>query len=347
MPDTASIAPGAPSLFAFPLLKWYETNGRELPWRGTRDPYRIWVSEVILQQTRIEQGRDYYLRFISQWPTVHALAAATEDEVLRLWQGLGYYSRARHMLTAARQVSALGDFPRTLQGLRSLKGVGAYTAAAIASMAFQLPVATVDGNVYRVLARHYGIHTPINTTAGQKLFAELAQALLPPQRAADFNQAMMDFGATQCTPKSPHCIECPLAESCVALRTDSITLLPIKERKTKIVSRQLTYIYIRCDGHTAIRRRPAGDIWQGLWEPLLLQAYGQLSPLLTQATPLRRGVRHILTHQRLTADFYLLCTDQRPTLPPDFFWIPESTLHNYAVPRLIDMMWECVASITE
>ena len=338
--------------FAPTLLRWYATNGRTLPWRGTHDPYLIWVSEIILQQTRIEQGRDYYLRFTHHWPTVQALAAATEDEVLLLWQGLGYYSRARNMLHAARQVMQQGGtFPCTIEGLRQLKGVGPYTAAAIGSMAFGLPVATVDGNVYRVLARHFGIDTPINSTQGQKLFAQLAQSLLPQQQAADFNQAMMDFGAIQCTPQSPHCDTCPLADTCVALHTDQTERLPVKENKTKVTTRRLTYIYIRCNGFTAIHRRPAGDIWQGLWEPVKMEE-GKMkmeegTMKMEDAVCLRQNVKHVLTHQVLLADFYLLLTDQRPALPPDYIWVHESELSGYAVPRLVEILLESVPEITE
>ena len=182
------------------ILCWYDEHRRELPWRGISDPYRIWVSEIILQQTRVQQGRAYYERFVEAFPTVLHLAEATEDEVLRLWQGLGYYSRARNMHTAARQIVELGQFPDTYEGIRSLKGVGDYTAAAIASFAFGLQCAVVDGNVYRVLSRHFADETPIDTTLGRKHFSELATALLPSNRSADYNQALMDFGAMQCVP---------------------------------------------------------------------------------------------------------------------------------------------------
>ena len=195
--------------FTIAVLKWHEVNRRKLPWRETRDPYAIWLSEVILQQTRIAQGMDYWQRFMRRWATVEQLAAATEDEVLREWQGLGYYSRARNLHTAAKQIVAMGGFPKDFETIRTLKGVGDYTAAAIASIAFDLPYAVVDGNVYRVLARHFGIDTPINTTEGKKVFTALAQSLLPEKQASAFNQAMMDFGATQCTPQSPlSCVRC-------------------------------------------------------------------------------------------------------------------------------------------
>lgn len=325
------------SAFTVALLRWFAQYGRELPWRGISDPYGIWVSEVILQQTRIEQGRDYWLRFMEQFPTVEALAAASEDEVLRLWQGLGYYSRARNMHAAARLIVEQGGFPRSIEGLRALKGVGDYTAAAVGSMAFNLPAAAVDGNVYRVLSRHYGIDVPINTTRGKHTFEALAQELLPEDKASAFNQAMMDFGATWCTPKSPRCIVCPVAETCVALRTGRVNELPVKEKKLKVQERRLTYVYIRNEGQTALRRRPAGDIWQGLWEPLLVENE-PLPELGCQLTLLAHNVKHVLTHRVLLADFYLAEPDVRPELPTDYIWIDEQDLGNYALPRLIEKL---------
>ena len=282
----------------------------------------------------------YWQRFMHRWPTVEALAAATEDEVLREWQGLGYYSRARNLHTAAQQVVAMGGFPTTLEGIKALKGVGDYTAAAIGSIAFDLPAAVVDGNVYRVLSRYFGIDTPINTTVGKKDFTELAQDLLLPalnregKGAGLFNQAMMDFGATQCTPSSPNCPSCPLADSCVALREGRISELPVKQNTLKIKERHLTYVYIRCKGQTALHRRPAGDIWQGLYEPWLAEE------VPCGAVLLRQRVKHVLTHRILYADFYLWDPAERPSLPEDYFWIPEADIDNYGVPRLIEIMLE-------
>ena len=320
--------------FTTTILEWFKENGRALPWRETRDPYAIWLSEIILQQTRIEQGRPYWERFMKRWPTVEALAHATEDEVLREWQGLGYYSRARNVHTAAQQIVERGGFPTTLEGIKALKGVGDYTAAAIGSIAFNLPAAVVDGNVYRVLARHYDIETPINTTEGKKEFTQLAQSLLPPQEASAFNQAMMDFGAIQCTPVSPRCEQCPLAESCVAFREGRIDILPVKQKTLKVKERQLTYIYIRCNDYTALHRRPAGDIWQGLYEPWLTDQVPQGAVLQ------RQRVKHVLTHRILYADFWLWETEERPQLPDDYFWIKEEEVGNYGVPRLIEILLE-------
>ena len=318
--------------FTTTILQWFGENGRALPWRETRDPYAIWLSEIILQQTRIDQGRPYWERFMRRWPTVEALANATEDEVLREWQGLGYYSRARNLHTAARQVVALGGFPTTIEGIKALKGVGDYTAAAIGSIAFDLPAAVVDGNVYRVLARHYGIKTPINSTEGKKEFTQLAQSLLPPQEASAFNQAMMDFGAIQCTPQAPKCEICPLMESCVALREGRVGELPVKRKTLKIRERHLIYIYVRCQGEVAIHRRGPGDIWQGLWEPWLVDKAPDGAVLL------RQNVKHVLTHRILYADFYLLETEEKPELPSDYIWIKESELDDYAKPRLIETL---------
>jgi A/G-specific adenine glycosylase len=321
--------------FATTLLNWFRENGRDLPWRQTRDPYAIWLSEIILQQTQVRQGWEYWERFMRRWPTVEVLAAATEDEVLREWQGLGYYSRARNLHYAARQIVERGGFPTTIAEIKQLKGVGDYTAAAIGSIAFGLPAAVVDGNVYRVLSRYFGIETPINTTEGKKLFAALAQEQLPSQEPSAYNQAIMDFGAIQCTPQSPDCSVCPLMEGCEAFRTARTAELPVKLKTLKIRERHLVYIYIRYKGQTAIHRRGAGDIWQGLWEPWLVDdepkvPYG--------AMVLRQNVKHVLTHRVLFADFYLWEPDNRPELPPDYIWISEADIDNYALPRLIEIL---------
>ena len=320
--------------FTVAILEWFRENGRVLPWRETRDPYAIWLSEIILQQTRIEQGKPYWERFMKRWPTVEALARASEDEVLREWQGLGYYSRARNLHEAAKQIVEMGGFPQTVEGIKRLKGVGDYTAAAIGSIAFNLPAAVVDGNVYRVLARHYGIETPINTTEGKKEFTALANSLLPANEASAFNQAMMDFGAVQCTPVNPQCTVCPLQETCVALHDGKTALLPVKRKTLKVQERHLVYIYVRHQGMTAIHRRAAGDIWQGLYEPWLTEA------VPSGAILLRQGVKHVLTHRILYADFYLWEPAEQPQLPDDYFWIPEADIDQYGVPRLIELLLE-------
>ena len=383
--------------FANTIISWFRENGRALPWRETRDPYAIWLSEIILQQTRIAQGWEYWERFMAQYPTVQDLAAAHEDEVLKLWQGLGYYSRARNLHAAAKQIVALGHFPDTLEGIKQLKGVGDYTAAAIGSFAFDIPAAVVDGNVYRVLARYFGIDTPINSTQGKKKFAALAQSLLPSSKASDFlslssasdslsssspvaayNQAMMDFGAIQCTPQSPKCLLCPLAETCEAMRSNRVAELPVKQKTLKVKTRHLSYMYIRCKGETAIHRRGEGDIWQGLWEPFNASdiADACASPSSAQASLsstkfstsltklssfkkelaadlhlsnvdalqlLAQDVKHVLTHRILLADFYLLETDAHPQLPDDYIWIKEEEIEDYGIPRLIELMLEKIS----
>lgn len=368
--------------FSNQIISWFRENGRALPWRETRDPYAIWLSEIILQQTRIVQGLEYWERFMAQYPTVEALAAASEDDVLKLWQGLGYYSRARNLHAAAKQIVEMGKFPDTLEGIKSLKGVGDYTAAAIGSFAFDIPAAVVDGNVYRVLSRYFGIDTPINSTQGKKEFAALAQSLIPgggnekikPEAfemelspISAYNQGMMDFGAIQCTPQSPKCLLCPLAETCEALRNDRVAELPVKEKKLKVQTRRLTYIYIRCQEETsangeqaepmiAIHRRGKGDIWQGLWEPynasdskktpieyhedIEKMFHLPTASLNYGITRIAKDVKHVLTHRILLADFYLLETDGRFPLPADYIWIKESEFDQYGIPRLIEILLE-------
>ena len=338
--------------FALTLLNWFRENGRDLPWRQTKDPYAIWLSEIILQQTQVKQGWAYWERFMRRWPTVEQLAEASEDEVLREWQGLGYYSRARNLHFAAKQIVALGGFPTTIEGIKGLKGVGDYTAAAIGSIAFDLPAAVVDGNVYRVLSRHFGISTPINSTEGKKEFALLAQELLPTSnlksQSSNYNQAIMDFGAIQCTPASPDCMNCPLMESCVAFRKGRVAELPVKLKTLKVQERRLTYVYIRYQGETAIHRRGEGDIWQGLYEPLLIEN-GEFSILNSCVPPvasdqrssaqlIKKNVKHVLTHRILWTDFYLWEPAERPQLPEDYFWIKEAELDDYAKPRLIEIL---------
>lgn len=368
--------------FSNQIISWFRENGRALPWRETRDPYAIWLSEIILQQTRIVQGLEYWERFMAQYPTVEALAAASEDDVLKLWQGLGYYSRARNLHAAAKQIVEMGKFPDTLEGIKSLKGVGDYTAAAIDSFAFDIPAAVVDGNVYRVLSRYFGIDTPINSTQGKKEFAALAQSLIPgggnekikPEAfemelspISAYNQGMMDFGAIQCTPQSPNCLLCPLAETCEALRNDRVAELPVKDKKLKVQTRRLTYIYIRCQEETsangeqaepmiAIHRRGKGDIWQGLWEPynasdskktpieyhedIEKMFHLPIASLNYGITRIAKDVKHVLTHRILLADFYLLETDGRFPLPADYIWIKESEFDQYGIPRLIEILLE-------
>ena len=327
--------------FTETILRWYAEYGRDLPWRRTRDPYAIWLSEIILQQTRIAQGTAYWERFLNAFPTVESLAAADEDDVLRLWEGLGYYSRGRNLHAAARQIAALGHFPDTLEGIRALKGVGDYTAAAIGSIAFGLPAAVLDGNVYRVLARYFALFTPIGTSTAKKEFTALAQELLPENQAADFNQGLMDFGALQCTPLSPACTECPLQSRCLAFRYGQVPQLPVRKAQPKVKTRHLVWIYLRCNGMTAIRRREGKDIWKGLWEPLSYEDTS-LPSFDGKLTLLREGARHQLTHRLLLTDFYLLEADAMPALPEGYRLVPEDTLGAYGKPRLFELLLEAV-----
>ena len=339
--------------FAETLLRWYDRNARQLPWRETRNPYKVWLSEVILQQTRVVQGLSYYDRFLCNYPTVQALAAAEEDDVLRLWQGLGYYSRARNLHRAARIIADVGVFPKTYDELRRLPGVGDYTAAAIASLAYGLPYAVVDGNVYRVLARYFGIRTPIDSTAGKKQFAELAQELLDIKNPARYNQAIMDFGALQCTPQAPHCDTCPLMNSCSAWADRCVETLPLKSKRTSQRSRYFVYVYLRVFRNSVpyiyLHRRSGDDIWHGLYEPLMCESDHAATlpeitnalhlPLDTTFRPVTMGMKHILTHQRITADCYLAETATTTKLP-DYQLIPETERNQYAVPRLVSLLYE-------
>ena len=350
------------------LTEWYHGHGRDLPWRHTHDPYAIWLSEVILQQTRIAQGQDYWERFMRRFPTVDSLAEAAEDEVMKLWQGLGYYSRARNLHAAARQVVALGHFPDTVETIRQLKGVGDYTASAIAAFAFDRPAVAIDGNAYRVFARLLGIATPINTTEGKREFrlaGELLFGLTTGEEGRqkpkgknlatedkelktkpivshvswrEANSALMDLGATVCTPQSPQCDDCPLADDCVARQEGLTAQLPVKQKIVKTVTRHMAFVWVRCHGLVALRRRGKGDIWQGLWTPPLYEK-DPVPAFDGRLTLLRQGVRHVLTHRVIIADFYLLETDKRPTLPADdYVWVAEEAIDHYAVPRLVEKL---------
>lgn len=339
---------------------WYDKNQRDLPWRHTHDPYRIWLSETILQQTRVAQGWDYYLRFVEHYPTVQDLAAASEDEVLKLWQGLGYYSRARNLHTAAMQVTgdeSLDGFPSEYARLIKLKGVGPYTAAAIASIAADEEVAVVDGNVYRVLSRLFDLATPIDTGQGQRQFMALATELLPHRAEGGspghHNQAMMELGALCCTPTSPKCQDCPVADHCLALANGTVAERPVKSTKVKVRERHLLYIiYIYKEGMW-VHQRGAGDIWQGLWEPYSIEIeQKEERETLFPPTPLPDIIqpqlimekKHQLTHQTINAQFWvcqLTNDDQSEQLnralgPKGYRWVSWDDWQGMAVPRLID-----------
>ena len=329
------------------LEDWYAQNGRyDLPWRQTDDPYLIWISEIILQQTRVAQGYDYYQRFAERFPDVFSLANAEEDEVLKMWQGLGYYSRARNLHCAAKSVAEAGKFPESYDGVRRLKGIGDYTAAAICSFAYRQPHAVVDGNVYRVLSRIFGIETPIDSTEGKKQFAELAHELLDKKNPHIYNSAIMDFGALQCVPKSPDCTVCPFARRCLALQNNTVVELPIKAKKTAVTNRYFVYVYIEDGKNLLLHRRGAGDIWQGLYEPYLIEFPTQpedneVIECIMHITDgkgcvklVAKGKKHNLTHRKLWIDCYRLTLDTLPEID-GFLKISKSARHTCATPKIV------------
>lgn len=300
--------------FVLQITKWYRLNARPLPWRATKNAYFIWLSEVILQQTRVDQGAAYYHKFTEHFPTVHTLAAADEEQVLKLWQGLGYYSRARNLHKTAMEVVQRfdGTFPASYDDLLSLRGIGPYTAAAIASFAYDLQHAVVDGNVYRVLSRYYGIDTPMDSTEGKKRFQQLATDLIPADDPAQFNQAIMEFGALYCTPTNPDCEHCVLFDSCASGRSGLWKQRPLKAKKTAVRDRFFHYFHIESNGQIAVHRREAKDVWQHLYEfPMQETATAELLssdlafPAVTPANMERIfESKHILSHQRIHAVFY-------------------------------------------
>lgn len=312
-----------PSFLASALLTWYPRHQRDLPWRHTRDPYAIWLSEVILQQTRVAQGLPYYNTFLAAYPTVQDMAAAPEAEVLRYWQGLGYYSRARNMHRTAQQVVSeyAGKFPATYAELLKLRGVGPYTAAAIASFAFDEAVAVLDGNVYRVLARIFGLHSDIAAPSSRKEFQAVADQHIPASTPADFNQAIMEFGAIQCTPAKPDCLFCPMQHQCWAFQHGQVALLPVKSKAKASRTRYFHYFVLRHGEQTYLRERREKDIWQGLYDFALaettvpelppaelgrhLEALGATLDTSRAAEP-SAAYKHVLSHQKLEARFHPL-----------------------------------------
>jgi len=339
------------------LMVWYEKNKRDLPWRDTGNPYLIWVSEIILQQTRVVQGLDYYRRFVDAYPDIFLLANADIDEILKIWQGLGYYSRARNMHFAAKQVVDAfdGKFPDTYDGLIAIKGVGDYTASAIASLAFGQAVPVIDGNVNRVIARLHGLQLPINKPAGQREIRAYAEKMMISEAPGTYNQAIMEFGALQCVPKNPDCNGCIFKNICVAFQSGLVDMLPVKEKTAKIATRYFHYLYV-CLGHRAfIRRRPDGDIWTGLYEFPLIETAAETSlddliqtpawqsyfdrqtPIVESVSP---EITHRLTHRILKIRFYKISVTQ-PICGNDFFEIPETEVFRYAVPKVIDNYLKC------
>jgi A/G-specific adenine glycosylase len=349
--------------FCSKILQWYRQFGRQLPWRESKDPYSIWLSEIILQQTRIEQGTAYYHRFLEEFPSVDLLAQAHEDKILRLWQGLGYYSRARNLHKAAQKVvnEFNGKFPQDYSALLSLNGVGPYTASAIASIAFNLPHAVVDGNVYRVLSRYFGIVTPINSSKGIKEFQELANRLLPSKQAGDYNQGLMDFGATVCKPALPDCANCPLSNDCIALKNGLVSKLPVKEGKIKVRERFLLFVIIQnMEDITIVEKRAENDIWAGLFQfPLIeLMSIDELNQFqdaekfsqifgndFFEIRKTSSIIKHILSHQKLQVKFVHVLVEKLPSLN-GFQEIASIDLHAIAMPRAITRYLESVYRVS-
>ncbi len=340
--------------FSDKIIAWYEHNKRDLPWRNTKDAYLIWLSEIILQQTRVNQGMDYYINFSNTFPTVHDLAKADTEKVMKLWQGLGYYSRARNLHASAKIIADNygGKFPETYIDILSLKGVGEYTAAAIASFAFDKPHAVVDGNVYRVLSRVFGIETPIDGSKGKKEFYQLANELIDKKQPAKFNQSIMEFGAMQCKPVTPDCLICPLIEMCVAYAQKRVADLPVKGKKTKVRNRYFNYIVLNHKGTTAINKRVEKDIWSGLYDfPLIetntgldeqqfLKSKEWMSFIKKTKYTIKSvssSIKHVLSHQKIEARFWEIdCAQPIDRLLQETTIIDRKDVRNYAVPRLIE-----------
>lgn len=336
--------------FTNDLLKWYEQNKRDLPWRHTTDPYIIWLSEIILQQTRVEQGLPYFQRFVEQYPDVHSFAAASEDDILKLWQGLGYYSRGRNMLKTARMVmdNYKGSFPHNYTDLLKLKGIGEYTAAAIASFSANEARAVVDGNVYRVLARYFGIEEPINSPKGKKIFQQTADELLNKQQPGLHNQAMMEFGAMLCKPKNPACGICPVRSGCYAFLHNAINSLPVKLNKVRVRDRYFNYFLVT-DGDTILmNKRDDKDIWANMYDLPLIETDSMLTPEELFYLPMVKEIfgtdiklseilpvkKHILTHQRLHVRLLIL-NNQPIKLKEQYFFTPVQNLQKLAMPKVI------------
>ncbi|PTM03884.1 MAG: A/G-specific adenine glycosylase [Bacteroidetes bacterium] len=340
--------------FTQTLTYWYSINKRDLPWRRTKNPYHIWLSEIIMQQTQIVQGLPYYEAFVKQYPTVFDLAKANEEDILKLWQGLGYYSRARNLhFTAKFVVTDLkGNFPKDYGSLLKLKGIGDYTASAIASICYDEQSAVVDGNVYRVLSRYFGINTPINSSKGIKYFKELAQTLLPKQDVGNYNQAIMDFGARQCKPKSPDCSICSLNTGCVALKNNQVSDLPVKINKTKITKKHFNFIvFISEDNKTILEKRTKNGIWKNLYQFPLIETKKRISLddfIINENFKILIGEKiygitlfneeeivHKLSHQHLYTSFWIVNVDE---LSHDS--IATSRIHDFPVPILINRFIE-------
>lgn len=342
--------------FSHKIIRWYEQHKRDLPWRNTGDAYLIWLSEIILQQTRVEQGMSYYLKFASEFPTIKHLAKADNEKVMKLWQGLGYYSRARNLHTTAKIVAEKykGKFPDNYNEILALKGIGEYTAAAIASFAFNKPHAVVDGNVFRVLARIFGIITPIDSTQGKKEFYRLANELLDKTNPALYNQSIMELGAIQCKPISPDCSVCPVNTMCYAYAKQKIAELPVKAKKTKVRNRYFNYLVLSNRSQTVIHKRTDKDIWINLYDFPVIETEADLSEnQFLESGQCKEFVKslgaytiksvshyykHILSHQKIYARFWEIdCFENLHPMENSGYTVTTvKNIRKYAVPRLID-----------
>jgi A/G-specific adenine glycosylase len=333
--------------FTKALLKWHlEENKRDYPWTRQKDPYKIWLSEIILQQTRTEQGLPYYQKFIEHYPDIHSLAAAPEEDVFRLWQGLGYYSRCRNLIASAKTVSRdlKGVFPQKYEDILALKGVGDYTAAAVASFAFGLPYAVLDGNVYRLLSRFFGSSLPVDSREGKAFFKNLSGELLVKDNPAEYNQAIMDFGASVCRPKAPLCADCPLSERCIALKENTVDLLPVKEKKIQVKERLFHYFVLRKGDDIFIRQRMQKDIWQNLFEFYRIEQredfrntkeWETLEPFIAGEQLSVFAGKQRLTHQVIHSEFHILHLKTKPEIRPGGHWVKSESLKKYAFPKTI------------
>lgn len=337
------------------LHNWYLINKRNLPWRDTLNPYKIWLSEIILQQTRVEQGLPYFVSFVNNYKTITEFANANINDILKLWQGLGYYSRARNMHNTAQYIrdNYNGEFPNNYNELIKLKGIGPYTAAAISSFAFNEAKAVVDGNVYRVIARFAGIYTDINSTEGKKEFALVAQEFLDLKKPALHNQAMMELGAMVCKPQNPDCFNCPFLENCFAFSKNEQVNLPVKIKKLKIKERYFNYFIFEFGNKTYLKQRGPKDIWQGLFEfpmleiPLLKNESEVFDELVKNEFVAKNdkleiyfleNYKHILTHQKLFVSFWKITCKTKPILPNEYIEIEIDEIKNFAVPRLLEKL---------
>ncbi|MCU0322882.1 MAG: A/G-specific adenine glycosylase [Chitinophagaceae bacterium] len=358
MPIKKNLKPTTSQLFTQQLMNWNKArNNRKMPWKGEKDPYKIWLSEVILQQTRVEQGLDYYHKFIQAFPTIISLAESKDELVFKMWEGLGYYSRCRNLLHTARFIAfeMKGKFPSDYENILKLKGVGPYTAAAIASFAFNLPFAVLDGNVFRVISRYFGIDTPTDTTIGKQIFTQLANQLLDTNQPGQYNQAIMDFGATVCKPALPNCGNCDLAKQCAALINNQVNQLPIKSKTITRKKRWFYYMVFYFKGAIGIRQRQQKDIWQGLhefyaiesaaaihWDEAMIhqwlkEQFGLKNAEVKQISP---TTSQQLTHQQITGQFIHIQLKQLPTPLKGLIWVNEADIREFAFPRIITAYME-------